>query len=119
MAQPNAAGFIGQLTAPPGLKINGQEVSPGNFNDTVAKIVEFVLQLAFGVAVLLVLGNMIYGAYLWITSGGKPDKIASGRSRIIWAVVGLLLVGAAYGLTVLIQGIFIENGGKLQIDLIK
>ncbi len=111
--------FIGELTAPPGMKIGSEEITADNVESTLATTIDWVLNLAFGIAVLLVLGNIIAGAYQWITSGGKSDKIKAGRDRIIWAVVGLFLVAAAYGITVLVQGLFIENGGQLQVDLLQ
>ena len=114
---PAGPDWVGTLDSPAGVKIGGTELDPSNANETVGNVLTWLLDIAFAVAVILVLGNIIFGAYQWITSGGKSDKIAAGRNRIIWAIVGLILVAAAWGLTVVIQGFFVDNGGTLQIDV--
>lgn len=45
---------------------------------------------ALGVVVTLLL--IAYGAVQWITSGGDKEKIASARKRIIFAILGLMVV---------------------------
>lgn len=46
-----------------------------------------------GVIALVVL---IYGGIMWITSGGSPEKIKTGKSAIGGAVAGILVIVFAY-----------------------
>ena len=39
---------------------------------------------------------IIYGAFVWITSGGVPEKISQGRKLITYAVIGLILTWSAW-----------------------
>lgn len=57
-----------------------------------------VLILAFGVALLIVLAMLVWGAFEWITSGGDKDSVAKARNRIISALVGLAVLAVAYAL---------------------
>ena len=44
------------------------------------------------VALMVVAPLMImFGAYNIMTAGGKPEKVTTGKSYIIWAAVGLLV----------------------------
>lgn len=59
---------------------------------TVAlNIVESLLQVVGYVAV----GAIIYGGFIFMTSGGSPDKAASGRRMIINAAIGIAIAMSA------------------------
>ncbi len=57
------------------------------------------LILAFGLAILVVLVMLIWGAFEWITSGGDKEAVGKARSRIINALIGLAVLAVAYALT--------------------
>lgn len=61
----------------------------------VEKFYGFGLSLVGGVAVLFIL----YGAYIVMTSQGNPDKLANGRSYIMYAIIGLLFAIFGYVFT--------------------
>lgn len=59
-------------------------------NDPIGFVKKFYsigLGLIGGVSLLFI----IYGGYLMMTSSGNPEQLAKGKSRILYAVVGLLL----------------------------
>lgn len=58
-----------------------------------------VLTLAFGIAILVVLVMLIWGAFEWITSGGDKEAVGKARNRIINALIGLAVLAIAYALT--------------------
>lgn len=58
-----------------------------------------MLTLAFGLAVLVVLVMLVWGAFEWITSGGDKDAVSKARNRIINALIGLAVLAVAYALT--------------------
>ena len=58
-----------------------------------------VLTLAFGIAILVVLVMLVWGAFEWITSGGDKEAVGKARNRIINALIGLAVLAVAYALT--------------------
>ncbi len=38
----------------------------------------------------------IYGGFVWLTSGGNPDKIKKGKEILVQTTIGLLIVFGAY-----------------------
>lgn len=61
---------------------------------TIGKIVNAALGL-LGV-VLLVL--ILYGGFLWMTAGGNEDQVSKAKKIITNAVVGLVIIMAAYAI---------------------
>lgn len=57
------------------------------------------LTLMFGLALLVVLVMLIWGAFEWITSGGDKEAVGKARGRIINALIGLAVLAVAYALT--------------------
>lgn len=42
---------------------------------------------------------IVYGGYLWMTAMGKEQQVAKGKDLITEAVIGLIIVVAAYAIT--------------------
>ncbi|MFH0873732.1 MAG: Ig-like domain-containing protein [Candidatus Komeilibacteria bacterium] len=61
-----------------------------------------VVQIVIGFLGILVILYMLYGGFLWMTSGGDEDKIDQAKKMIGAAVVGLLIVLAAFSITTFI-----------------
>lgn len=57
-----------------------------------------ILTLAFGIAIIVVLIMLIWGAFEWITSGGDKDHVSNARNRIINALIGLAVLAVAFAL---------------------
>lgn len=62
---------------------------------SIAGLINVVLGFLGVIAVLIIL----YGGYVWITSGGVPDKIQKAKLIIISAVIGLAIVLSAYAIS--------------------
>lgn len=108
----SADSVLGEIKVP----ISTQTLDISNPEKTVADIVTLVLNWAFVIGVLLVLGNLIFGAYTWITSGGDKSKVADARNRMIWAAVGLILLAAAWVITMVIVGLVAPDTSGLPIQ---
>ncbi len=69
--------------------------------DTIYTITDwiFYILMAFGIIFI------ILGAFTILTAGGSPEKVNTGRSYIIYAVIGLLIGLAARGMPSLAKGI--------------
>lgn len=62
------------------------------------------IQLVFFVGGLLLLGYLLYGAFLWITSEGEEDKVAKARNTMMYAVIGIVLLVASLVIFVVVAG---------------
>ena len=60
-------------------------------NDTV-KIVINILSVVVGIASVIMI---ILAGFKFVTSGGAPEKVSSARNTILYAVIGLAIVGLA------------------------
>ena len=45
---------------------------------------------------------MIYGGYMWMSAAGNDDKVSKAQSLIKSAVLGLIVVVAAYAITIFV-----------------
>jgi len=61
----------------------------------IANIINIVLSLLGIVLVVLI----IYAGILWMTAGGDKDQVTKAKDHIINAVIGLVIVVAAYALS--------------------
>ncbi len=77
------------------------EARPGLMT-TIGSIVRVVLGLLGLLFVLL----MLYAGLLWMTSSGNSDQVEKARGIIVQAVIGLIVIMAAYVLTVFVFSAF-------------
>jgi len=103
---------LGEITGAPQLdliNVDAPEETLGNF-------ITWILDIAFGVGILIVLAMLIWGAYQFMTSGGNKQKLSDARNRMIWSVVGLIVLAASWAITSAIAGILNPGGaGILQL----
>lgn len=62
----------------------------------ISQIVGNVLRALFGILGSIALLMFIYGGFTWLTSGGAAEKIQKGKDTMVWAVLGIAIVFAAY-----------------------
>lgn len=76
-----------------------------------------LLQLVYYVAGLFFFIYFLIGGLQWITSGGDKGGVQAARDKIVNAVIGLILVVAAYAITLIIEtvlGIKILTGFRFR-----
>jgi len=61
----------------------------------VARIINIFLSFLGIIFICLI----VYGGYLWMTAMGKEQQVAKGKDLITEAVIGLVIVVAAYAIT--------------------
>lgn len=77
---------------------------PEGFYTDVAVLINQLLRFVFLIAALLTFLQLILAGFNWITAGGDRGKVDQARSRIIAAILGLIIVSASYAvLTILLQ----------------
>lgn len=77
------------------------------------KLISALVGTLLIIAALLAFLMLILGGIQWISSGGDKAGMESARNKITHAIVGLIIVGAAWAIMILIQnflGITIIGG---------
>lgn len=90
-----AENFLGMPSWNEGVDLNGAKNQNQLIKDIV-KIATNILTDLTVIAAYLVLGYVIYGAYLYMFSSGDSAKVANGKKTLQHAFIGLAIVGSAY-----------------------
>ena len=69
-------------------------------------VISRLITLFLVIAALIALGFLIYGGVRWILSGGEKEKVEEARGTIIAALVGLVIVFAAYFIINIVFSLF-------------
>lgn len=80
-----------------------------NFGDLFAAL----LSLVFFAAGLAFFVSLLIGGFQWITAGGDEKALNSARGRITNAIVGLIIIVAAFAIALILEtvlGIRIVSG---------
>lgn len=95
----------------------------GAFEDllqiTIPEMVPVIIRVIFILAALVALVFLIIGGIKWITAGGDKAATESARATITSALVGLMIVLAAYAIIRLIEFFFGVSILELKIPSIK
>lgn len=70
-----------------------------NLGELISAVVGSLLVIASLLAFIF----LILGGIQWITSGGDKTGMEAARNKITHAIVGLVIVGAAWAIMVLVQ----------------
>lgn len=108
LATPVAAGAVNLL---PACATDPKQLC--QLNDIVQTVVNFA-RLLFGFVGSAVLLMFVYGGFVWLTSGGTPEKVKKGHEIIKNAIIGLIIVFAAF---TIIQFIFSAFGATKQVQI--
>lgn len=65
-----------------------------DLTEVIAKIIRAILGFLGVVAVIIIL----WGGFMWMTSGGAEEKIKNARKLIIMGIIGLAIVLASYAI---------------------
>ena len=72
----------------------------------LGELIRNVLSLIFFAAGLLAFLYLLIGGLQWITSGGDQKAAAAARDRITAALVGLIIIVAAFAITLVLERVF-------------
>jgi len=70
-----------------------------------ANLGDFMLGLIGSIAFLL----LLYGGYVWLTSGGNKEKIQKGRNVMVSTIIGLLFFMGAWQIVNFIVSAFVSS----------
>ena len=72
----------------------------------VGPFITQILQYALIIAGLVLFGMIISAGFTLLTSGGDPKKTEMGKTRLTHALVGFLIIFAAFWIAQILQVIF-------------
>lgn len=83
------------LTIPGFQPIPTPEGLKTEFKD-LASIISPLLNVVFYIATFLAFYYLMWGTFQYILAAGKKEDLAKARARISWALIGLIIVFAAF-----------------------
>lgn len=72
--------------------LNAWVVQGGSLGDLIQMLVNWFLIIAGAIAVIF----LIYGGILYITAGGDAEKATKGRTAIVNAIIGVVIILLAF-----------------------
>lgn len=62
----------------------------------ISQFLSNFIALLFGIAAIVLIFMIIWGALDWTTSGGDKEKLAGAQKRIVHAIIGMILFAVAF-----------------------
>ncbi len=66
--------------------------------DTLAACIGRVVKWVLGLVAVVAVAFIVYGGFLYITSGGNDDQIKQGKQAVGGAIMGIIVAGLAYAI---------------------
>ncbi len=92
--------------------IEGPLKLPGGQEATLGSLVSLVAKFSIGAASIILLLIFIWAGFDFVKSRGNPQKIAAARLKVIYGIVGYILLVAAFLITRIVANTF-GLGGDL------
>lgn len=73
--------------------------------ETLADVISEALKYVFPAAGLILFFMLITGGFQLLTSAGDPERTKKGYGKIIWAIIGFLVIFIAYWLIQILEAI--------------
>jgi Type IV secretion system pilin/Bacterial Ig-like domain len=80
------------------LGINQAGQGTGLGSGDIRVIIGRIIQVALGLVGVVLLSLIIYAGFLWMTAGGNEEKIADAKKYIRNAIIGLVIILAAFSI---------------------
>lgn len=73
---------------------------------TIGTLISNVLPYVFGILGFILLFMLIFGGFQLLTSAGNPETVKAGQAKIVNALIGFVIVMAAYWIIQILQVVF-------------
>ncbi len=73
-------------------------LTPISGHSTLGSVISQIYSVAIILATLIVFIYFIWGGFDWLTAGGESDKISKAQKKITGAIIGFVVVLAAWAL---------------------
>lgn len=61
-----------------------------------------IIKYAMGILGSLTLLVFVFGGFLWLTSAGSDERVKKGSQTMLWAVIGIFIIFASYGILTMV-----------------
>ena len=95
----NLLGTADEKAEPTGQTCICNPLEVESFEELIEKIVDWLFNIAAIVAPVMI----VLGAILFMTAGGKAERISTGKKVILWTIVGFLIILFSKGLINLVN----------------
>jgi len=94
--------------------LNGNQIDPNGASiinnpwaglTTIQTFLIFIREFLFNILWIIAVGALIYVGYLFVTARGKPDEFKKAWMHVIYIIVWILLVSAAWWIVSLVAWI--------------
>jgi hypothetical protein len=95
------------------LSINGNQIAPppgvpsGGVGTSLNSIISVGVNLLMIIAILLCIVYIIWGGINWVMSEGDKQKLSQARQKVVFAIIGLIVVFLAYFIVSFVFGLFL------------
>jgi len=79
-----------------GLKTTADKAKLSTKNTDIPTIVGLIINTFLGLLGLVLLGIIVYGAFLWMTAGGNEIQVKKAQAFFVNGIVGLAIALLAY-----------------------
>lgn len=100
--------IFGTVKKPPGSEFVGNDPVQG-----LGNLIAFFIQIVLFIGGLAALLYLLWGAFDWINSSGEKEKLVKAQNKMMNAVIGLILMVAAFTIFSFVMGTVL--GGKFGI----
>lgn len=90
------------VTLTPGTGSGQVNIPTGSGDDVLAGILSIIYFVAGAVAVIII----IIAGFMFVTAGSDPSTVTKAKNAILYAVIGLVVVGLAFVITQFVMGRF-------------
>lgn len=88
-----------------GLQDTGKEIGYAETGSRdVYSTVNVAIQVGLSAIAFIFFGLMLYAGFMWMTAGGVEEKVTKAKGTILAAVIGLIVIAAAYAITKFVLG---------------
>ncbi len=91
------------------IPINSTTFSPAGRVDSAGQLFGDIIQIFIAVSAIGALIFVILGGLKMVTASGDPKKLASARSTIFYALIGLAVTALAFAIVQVVQYILRSN----------
>ncbi len=89
---------LDNMKASAGITATSAGVNAGGTND-ISKLIGNLIGAALGLLGVILVCIIIYAGFLWMTAQGNDEKVKQAKKMISNAVIGMVLIFAAYAIT--------------------
>lgn len=70
----------------------------------LTQIIGQIINIALGFLGIVLLVYLLYAGFLWMTAGGDTKKVDTARTMISQAIIGLIIIVAAFAISTFVLG---------------